>query len=342
MAEYGVGGGQNLFVPTFSPATGMIQVEFTRSPNRFGITRYAQLVPVSQSKGYYLRIDEEETVRIVNTQDLQWPLGSDRPTGINSDVEWTAFATKRYQDSFSIPTETGEQAQFDVVATHARIKATKLMTHRTYRALAALTTSGNWGSNTSATLDALGVTSGDWRGSSVANGFIQQSIQKVIENIVTASAGAVVASDIVMVIDPTVAHIISQAPETKDLIKYQAAANNFYAGDNQFATYGIPQKLFGLGGVVVEDAVRASNRKGATTSKAFMIGNKAIFLSRPGGLVGVEGPSFSTLTIFAYEDMTVETMSDSWNRRTRGSVVDNSDIVLTAPLSGWLLQDITT
>jgi hypothetical protein len=52
MAEYGIGGGPNTFVPTFSPATGQIQVEFTRSVNRFPITQYAQIVPVTQMSGY--------------------------------------------------------------------------------------------------------------------------------------------------------------------------------------------------------------------------------------------------------------------------------------------------
>jgi hypothetical protein len=64
-----------------------------------------------------------------------------------------------------------------------------------------------------------------------------------------------------------------------------------------------------------------------------------VFVSRPGGLIGNEGPSFSTATIFAYEDMTVETMDDPWNRRVRGSVTDNSATVLTAALSGLYIAD---
>ena len=53
-------GGSNTFVPTFSEATGQIQVEFTRSPNSFPVTQYCKLTPVSKSTGYYLKIDEEE------------------------------------------------------------------------------------------------------------------------------------------------------------------------------------------------------------------------------------------------------------------------------------------
>jgi hypothetical protein len=64
-----------------------------------------------------------------------------------------------------------------------------------------------------------------------------------------------------------------------------------------------------------------------------------VFVSRPGGLVGNEGPSFSTATIFAYEDMTVETLEDPWNRRVRGSVTDNSATILTAPQSALYIAD---
>lgn len=72
MTEVAPGGGLNTFIPTFSPATGQIQIEFTRSPNKFAITRYAQLVPVQQMAGFFLRIDEEETARVVQTQDQLW------------------------------------------------------------------------------------------------------------------------------------------------------------------------------------------------------------------------------------------------------------------------------
>lgn len=92
MAEVAPGGGLNTFVPTFSAATGQIQIEFTRSPNKFALTRYAQLVPVQQMAGYYLRIDEEETARVVATQDQIWPLGEDRPTGINTDFDFVTYS----------------------------------------------------------------------------------------------------------------------------------------------------------------------------------------------------------------------------------------------------------
>ena len=356
MAEYGIGGGLNTFIPTFSAATGQIQVEFTRSVNRFPITQYAQIVPVQQMSGYYLKIDEEETARVVNTQDLQWPLGEDRPTGINSDLDWTQWTAQRFQSSFAIPQETARQAQWDVVASHARIAAAKMMTHRAYRMASLITTAGvsagsetitqpwttntNYFANTNALLGTatpITATGGD---------SVQKIIRGAIEKIVQNTVGVVGPQDIYLIVNPTVARIMATNDGVRDYIKNTPHALNFLKGDATFAAYGLPQNLFGLGGVVVDDTVRVSTRKGGANTRGFFYGDAStpqiVFVSRPGGLVGNEGPSFSTATVFAYEDMTVETLDDPWNRRVRGSVTDNSAVVLTAPQSGLLLQDAVT
>lgn len=340
MAEVGIGGGLNTFIPTFSAATGQIQIEFTRAVNRFPITQYAQIVPVQQMSGYYLRIDEEETARVVNTQDYQWPLGEDRPTGINSDIDWLQFTCQRFQSSFHIPQETARQAQWDVVASHARIAAAKMMTHRSFRMATQLTTSGNYttGSNYFANatdlVTGVNITSADG---------VQQIIRAAIEKIVQNTVGAVSPKDIILVVNPITARIMATSDGVRDYVKNYPAALSFLKGDDTFAAYGLPQTLFGLGGVVVDDTVRVSTRKGGANTRGFFYGTSTapgmVFVSRPGGLVGNEGPSFSSATVFAYEDMTVETLDDPWNRRVRGSVTDNSATVLTAPLSALYIAD---
>jgi hypothetical protein len=341
----GIGGGLNTFVPTFSAATGQIQIEFTRSVNRFAITQYAQIVPVQAMSGYFLKVDEQETARVVNTQDFLWPLGEDRPTGINSDFQFTQFTAQRFQTSFHIPQETARQAQWDIVASHARIAAAKMMTHRSLRMATQLTTTSNYtssggGQNYYATGTAI---SG---GTYTATDGVQKIIRAAIERIVQNTVGAVSAKDILMVINPTTARLLASSDGVRDYVKNYPAALSFLKGDDTFASYGLPQSLFGLGGVVVDDTVRVSSRKGVTDARGFFYGTSAapsmVFVSRPGGLVGNEGPSFSTATIFAYEDMTVETLDDPWNRRIRGSVTDNSATVLTAPLSAVYIADIAT
>jgi hypothetical protein len=176
---------------------------------------------------------------------------------------------------------------------------------------------------------------------------VQSIIRSAIEKIVQNTVGAVGPQDILMIVNPITARIMATNDGVRDYIKNTPHALNFLKGDATFAAYGLPQNLFGLGGVVVDDTVRVSTRKGnSSPARGFFYGDattpEIVFVSRPGGLLGNEGPSFSTATVFAYEDMTVETLDDPWNRRIKGSVTDNSAVVLTAPASGLYLQDALT
>jgi len=355
MAEVAPGGGLNTFVPTFSAATGQIQIEFTRSPNKFAITRYAQLVPVQQMAGFFLRIDEEETARVVTVQDQLWPLGEDRPTGINSDFDFVAYSCARYQASFHIPQESARQAQWDIVASHARIAAAKMMTHRCFRAASVISTDTSYPAANRYTGFAAGNLAGHYTtATALVNGNVlgstpafsaQDLFRTAAEKIVLSTNGAVGPSDICAVMNPITARLFAETAGVQDYVKNYPAALNFLQGDAQFATYGLPSQMFGIN-VVVDDTVRVTNRKGSTKAVEFFYGTSSApgiaFVSRPGGMVGNEGPSFSTVTVFAYEDMSVETLEDPWNRRIRGSVTDNSAIEITAPLAAVYVADLAT
>jgi len=342
MPDIGIGGGLNTFVPTFSEATGLIQTEFTRNVKTFALNRYTKLVPVTQTSGYYLKIASDEAARVVNKADFRWAYGEDRPTGQTNDFEFTKFTTERYERGFPIPYETAKVAAWDIVAQHARSRASQMMTLRTYRALEVLTTAGNWTTNVNyfADYDTFASTSGGMY--DTASG-IQRLFQTATEKIMINTGGAVQMSDIIAVMSPKTAFNMSQDSELQELIKYLGGVN-FVAGAGQFSRYGLMPQLFGIGDIVIEDAVRVSSQKGATRAADYILAENAIlFLSRPQGLVGVEGGSnFATISNFVYEDMTVETFDDPVNRRTRGSVVDNSVFALTAPLSGLYIADLST
>jgi hypothetical protein len=337
MADANIGGGLNTFVPTFSEATGLIQTEFTRNVKSFALNRYSKLVPVTTVSGYYLKINSDEAVRVVDEKDFRWAYGEDRPTGVNNDFEFAQFVTKRYEKGFHIPYETAKVASWDIVAQHARSRATQLMTLRTQRALSVLTTSSNWGSNYSATGTAFG------SGPAYTSGNIQKLFQTATEKIMVATGGAVQMQDIIAVMSPKTAFKMSQSAELKDLIKYTQGVQ-LMQGAGNYSRYGIVPGLFGIGDIVIEDAVSVTSQKGATRTSDYMLGVDAVlFVSRPQGLVGVEGGSnFATLTNFVYEDMTVETLDDPRNRRTVGSIVDNYVPELTAPLAGWYIANIAS
>ena len=345
MAYVTVGGGLNTYVPsTNALATGALQVEFTRAVNSFAITRYAQIVACNQMTGYYLRLDSDDNVRVSSETEFVWPLGNDRPVGKMNQHDFVTFTAQRFAFPFYIPNETVKQAAWDIVAQHARSKAQLAMTARSMRTATALTgsaaqtaftTAGNYYASGTA------ISGGAWNASTGNN--IQKGIQTALQRISLATGGAVRSEDICMVISPTIANSLSQTAEIRDYVKnYAAGALPFLQGGDIFSRYGLPPNLFGVS-VVVDDSVKVTSRKGATLARSFVYGNSAVFVSRPGGLVGVEGStSFSTCQIFAFEDMTVENWDDPKDRRIEGRVIDTSTSELVSPVSGVLVLDVTT
>ena len=343
MAFVTVGGGLNTYVPsTNALATGALQVEFTRAVNTFALTQYAQLVPANQMTGYYVRLNAADNVRVTDLNEFVWPLGNDRPVGKMNEHDFVAFTCQRYGYSFYIPNETAKQAAWDVVAQHARSKAQLAMTARSMRTATALT-----GSAAVSAFTAVGnyyasgtaISGGAWTSSTTNE--IQWGVQIALQRISLATGGAVRPEDICMVMSPTIANALARTGEVKDYVKNYPAALNALQGQSTFSKYGLPEFLFGVR-VVVDDSVKVTSKKGATLASSFVYGNAVVFVSRPGGLIGLEGsPSFSTCQIFAYEDMTVENWDDPHNRRIEGRVVDNSTSELVAPVSGVLIANVT-
>jgi hypothetical protein len=342
MSYVAVGGGLNTFVPsTNALATGALQVEFTRAVNTFPITKYAQIVPTQQMTGYYLRLDSDDNVRVTDTNEFAWPLGNDRPVGKMNQHDFVSFTCNRFAYPFYIPNETVKQAAWDVVAQHARAKAQLAMTARSMRTATALTTSATFNAVGNYYADGTAISGGAWTTSTT--NIIQKGIQVALQRISLATGGAVRGeTDIMLVISPTIANLLSQTEEVRNYVKNYPAALPFLQGADTFAKYGLPPNLFGVQ-VVVDDSVKVTTRKGAaSTTRSFVYGNSAVFVSRPGGLVGVEGStSFSTVQIFAFEDMTVENWDDPRDRRIEGRVIDNSVSEVVAPVSGVLVANVT-
>lgn len=341
MSYVTVGGGLNTYVPsTNALATGALQVEFTRAVNTFAITKYAQIVPVNQMTGYYLRLNSDDNVRVVEANEFAWPLGNDRPVGKMNEHDFVSFTCNRFAYPFYIPNETVKQAAWDVVAQHARAKAQLAMTARSMRTATALTTSSTFNAVGNYYATGTAISGGAWTTSTT--NVIQKGIQTALQRISLATGGAVRGeTDVMLVISPTVANLLSQTSEVRDYVKNYPAALPFLQGADTFAKYGLPPNLFGVQ-VVVDDAVKVTTRKGASTTRSFVYGNSAVFVSRPGGLVGVEGStSFATCQIFAFEDMTVENWDDPKDRRIEGRVIDNSTSEVVAPVSGVLVADVT-
>lgn len=352
-------GPTNVFIPGagINPqATGMMQVEFSRNPARFSVNQYVQFVPNAGQAGYYPEIDTDEAVRIVNQEDYLWPDGDDAPDLGTRPLRWKKYLTERRAYPFRLGQKTVDNAAYDIIGSHARMAATRGMLDRSLDAVTLITTAANWPTaNKAATVDALLSTTGaNWVVSTTTNLFIQRSFHSVIETIIQLTGGVVTPDQIALVIGPDTAHVMSRTAEIRAYIVNNESSVPFWMNTGIFATYNLPPQMYGIN-IIVEDAVRVTTRKQATTTtRVFLMGDNAVFLSRIGGLItpstgsaspgetNAQAPNFSTVVGFIKEDMTVETKSDNWNRRQKGRVVDDRDIVLAAPISGFHIADITT
>lgn len=336
-------GSHNTFVPDHA-ASNKLVVDFSRNPNRFAVNKYTQIVPVKKTVGYYLEMTVEERGRILNTDlsDFAWPDGKDAPEDFDGTeaFEFKAFRTERYKYGFRLGDLTIDQSSWDITAQHAGIKAQQAMTARTQLAVTALTTSGNYASSHRSAVASISGNTGTWAASTTARQDIKRSLNHAANQILLDTLAAVDVNDLIVVVNPTLARAMSECQEIVDHIKGSPDALAQVRGElpGRNAMFGLPDQLYGFP-ICVEATAKVTTRKGASsTTKAYVLGDSTAFMTaRPGGLEGLYGaPSFSTCSIFMLEEMTVETKHDDDNRVTKGRVVENYDVVMTAPVSGFL------
>ena len=325
-------GGSNTYVPSYD-ASGPV-IEFCRSSESFRINQYIKSIPVKKDQGYYLRIDPLEPIRIVTPNDYLWEDGADAPIGNEhkSEFEYASYRTNRMAFPFAIGSKAVAQADWQILAAHARKVAAKSMLVRTIISTQLLTAPVNWNGNTA-------VATGDWYASTVAQSYIQETINNALIGIELATGGIGVDEDaMVLVINPNRARKMAKSPELKDYVKGSPDAYaSITDGKNQNRRYGLPPYLYGVK-IVVENAVRTATRKGVPANRNYVWpDDKAVLMARPEGLMAPDaasGTDFTTLAFRFYEEMTVESKSDPDNRREHGRVVEDYAVTLQAPETG--------
>jgi hypothetical protein len=340
-------GGSNTYIKDFR-SSGKLQVSFSRNPNKFALAQYAQTVPVERDSGFYLNINAEQAGRIVSTDlaEFDWPDGSDAPENNDGTEKFNFkdYRTKRKAFPFKLGQKAREQADWDIEKTEAAISAQRAMTARTQAVVTVMTTDANWDSTHIATVSAISGNTGNWDASTTARQDIKRSLHHADEIIAMDTLGVVTPDDFQLVMNPNTAKAIARCQEIVDHIKGSPEAyGQVHGGSGKWGKYGLPDRLYGYP-IVIEDAVKSTNVRGATKSTSRVLPNGVAFMmSRVGGLVGQnDAPSFSTLTLFVYEDMSVETKDDPDNRRMKGRVVDDFAAVLTAPVSGFYFKGVTS
>ena len=342
-------GGSNTYIKDHA-ATGHLITQYSRNPKDFPLARYAQYREVKKDSGYYLKMTAEHAGRIVGgtLEEFVWPDGADRPQN-NANLEsirWADYRTTRMDIPLRIGDKAVEQAGWDVKSAESANMAQRMMTVRTRQAHICLETTGNWDSGHRSAVTSISGVAGKWDVSTTARLDMKKSINYALEVIRKATLGVVKKKDCILVMNPTTAKGIGTAQEMVEAIKHsQDAMKHFKGLTSDYSEFGLPSLLYGLP-IVVEDTVMITSRKGnSTTTRSYACSDDVVYLlSRPGGLMARanSGPSFSSLMCFLYEDMTVEMMKDSKNRRLDGHVVTDVYSGLIAPASCFAFTDVLT
>jgi len=331
-------------------ASGKLVVDFARNPKDFAVNKYAQVVPVKKVSGAYLKMTIEEAGRITdsNLNDRVWADGEAAPEGNDGteSFEWPTFYCVRRAFPVKLGNLTIDQADWDILAQHSRIKAAQAMTARTQLAITQAVATGNYDASHVLDVTAISGNTGRWDQSTTARTDIKRSITVACEKILDDTLAAINLDDLQLVINTKLAGDLAMSQEIVDYIKGSPDALAYtkgeLKGENPNAFYGLPPVLYGVN-LVVEKTRKVTSKKGATRAVSPVLPNATPFLAaRPGSLEGVaDAPSFSTLTIFAHEEMSAEVKNDPDNRRTIARIVENLVVTMTAPASGVMFQNAT-
>ncbi len=344
---FGLPAATSVFIPDHAGTANLV-TSFSRKPSTFKVGQWASYTPITKPEAYFLKLNFDMCARFMGARSgtyvaapTIWPRGADAPqltTGLES-FEYTRVSTQRHADGYTLDRDTAQLADWDIKAVQDSFFAQKAMTEREIVAIAAATTTSNYDSTHYATATSWG--GGYLNEGTSANPIFKRALQAMFRRIFMDTRGAVQMSDMVCVMNPATANLISQSAEITDFVK-----NNQFGYEQLKGTlltnWGMPAEYQGFR-IVVDDTVyvpTAPGPAGATVPQtgygAWPWGTVAL-LARPGSLISqAGGPSFSTIHVWLREDMVVETMDDPNNRKFVSRIVNDYDVDCVAPVTGCL------
>lgn len=340
--------GSNTFVKNHA-ATGYLVTQYARNPKDFMLPRYIQYKDVKQEAGYYLRMNAEQAARLVDgdTVETVWYDGADA-LDKHDGTEKFAFAdfkTERHRFPFSLGYKAREQAGWNIQDVEMANSAQRAMTNRTKLVHQVLETDANWDTDHYIDVTSISGVSGNWDVSTTARMDIKRSINYAVNIIRRATLGKIQnKKDLQLVMSPTTAQKLGTCQEMINAFIQSVEARKNWEGRDKdgYDDYGIPQYLYGIE-VCVENAVMVTSPRDATTVvRSDICADDVVYLlARPGALMAPSGgPSYSSMMLFQYEDMTTELKDDPDNRKVKGRVVDDVDAVMTAPASCFKFKNV--
>lgn len=342
----------------FHPLATQFVISFSREVEDFPLNRYIQIVEAPAPAFLYHELDRDQAVRLRNLNDHVWADGADRPTGRDNQFAFREVpaTTVRYDWYSTMGNQALKMHQQQWKAKQVYLKglASEAMTGRTLNVVTMLDTVGNWPTTNVADVNTLNDGAGQWHLASddpadVRYNAIKKGIMAAVTRVFLQTNSRVKFRDLRLLLHPEAATAMANTAEIHNYLKYSEATKQVSGDEENYnERWGLPKRLYGVE-VVVEDSIIVSDlptagatSPGASTARAFIKGKtSAILLSRPGGLDGQAGPSFSTAQWWWYDSL-LKTFEeeDIKNQKVRWDITDQGTPVLAAGAAGYLVQGI--
>lgn len=324
--------------------SGNLMVDFGRS-DKSKVNDYSRVTPVKSVVGNYLRFNPKDIARMTSlTQSTKWAPGTPRPTGNHNTIGFQTmpFRTDRDNRGITLDKRTTDISSFPIMKTHTRALGQWATTYRAYRTCKALTTTSNFDAThvVSATT-ASGA--GFLDAGTTADPRIKKAFDYASRLIQADTFGAVQFGMLRALMNNTTAQKLSASRELREYVMQQAGAQGNITGrDKAYNTaYGLPEYLYDYKVVIEDFYYNADNRGGTEAATPVMPDNTIVILAVDGDLEQpAGGTSYSTCHTFAYEEMTLETKDDTWNRLVEMSCTMDIAVEIVAPPTGVILTNI--
>jgi hypothetical protein len=336
------------FIPSFE-ASGQLIAGYTRNVNDFALNRWVQIQPITSPLAFYLNIDPANAARVLGSdgEGNDWADGNDAPDGADNPLGagWSEFMAKRSIFPFRVGHVAQKYSSYDITSVYASQVAQQAMTLRTIRAVAEVAAIASNGGAT-ATATALGGGKFDSTGTTttIAPPYFRTALNKAFISIQKSTYGKLKPKDMQVVMNPNTAALIGESDEIVQYCLKSNVAVQAMKGDMPvYDQYGIPDRFAGYN-IVVEDAVKNTAKKGASSvTPAYCFPDQQVAMTaRVGGLeIPYGAPSFSSITLFELEGMTVELKDDTDNRVVKGRVIDHYKVQTTSGISTYLITSAT-
>jgi hypothetical protein len=344
----GYPGGNDTYVPTLE-LSGNLMVSFSRNVKRYPVTRYAGITPVKQPRGAYLLFNPSDAIRMNNLpQGLEWAPGTLGPVGFANTLgfQQQTYLTKRYSEAIMLDQRSIDIANWPIMKSHTEGLAQKMMTHRAYQVCTKMTTAGNYPSgNVFASGTAAG--GGPLDAGTTSNPYIYNTFSNVVLLIQALTGGRIKRGDIFALGNAKTFTRMSRSREIREYLMQNPEAFRMIQqkkGDGWSENYGLPQELYTTTTICEDMFFNTNNRGAATDTNSPVFPDGTLFFGvREQDLESAEGAAnYSTIQVFIYEDMNVETFTDQEHRYTKLRTTDEFDVQVAAPITGVIVQNVFT